>query len=249
MKRLQFVLAMVLAVLLVLPLSVTGTSLADNQGSSGKDQIIFVHYPHGNGSPFPATDQASNYRYTGIHWPYTAFPVHYTIDPTNPSSLATSDVENAINTAFTTWSAADTTPAVVVTYQYDGQATAPADPLAAADGKNTISWRSLGASLPGAIAVTAIWYHKDKGNKLIDETDTILNSDLTWSVNSPGATGFSSFDVQNIATHETGHWLLLNDLYARKDSELTMYGYGDIGETKKDTLGIGDTLGINAIYP
>jgi len=57
-----------------------------------------------------------------------------------------------------------------------------------------------------------------------------------------------AYDIQNIMTHENGHWLGLNDLYSATDKDLTMYGYGMTGELKKDTLGLGDILGINTIY-
>jgi hypothetical protein len=55
-------------------------------------------------------------------------------------------------------------------------------------------------------------------------------------------------DVQNIMTHEFGHWCGLADLYADKDYWLTMYGYSNYGETYKQTLGLGDILGLRAVY-
>ena len=58
----------------------------------------------------------------------------------------------------------------------------------------------------------------------------------------------STYDLQDIATHEAGHTLMLNDLYDPSDADLTMYGYGSYAELKKDTLGLGDYLGLNAIY-
>lgn len=50
-------------------------------------------------------------------------------------------------------------------------------------------------------------------------------------------------------THEAEHWIMLGDLYNSLDSELTMYGYGSTGQTKKDTLGYGDDLGVERVYP
>jgi len=40
----------------------------------------------------------------------------------------------------------------------------------------------------------------------------------------------------------------LDDLYGSVDRDLTMYGYGDKDELKKDTLSNGDKLGMAAIY-
>jgi len=59
----------------------------------------------------------------------------------------------------------------------------------------------------------------------------------------------NTYDIQNIMTHEAGHWIMLSDLYNNKDSALTMYGYGSKGELKKDTLGYGDELGVERVYP
>ncbi len=58
----------------------------------------------------------------------------------------------------------------------------------------------------------------------------------------------STFDVRDIMTHEAGYTLMLNDLYHSTDIDLTMYGYAYYAELKKDTLGYGDFLGLNAIY-
>ena len=55
-------------------------------------------------------------------------------------------------------------------------------------------------------------------------------------------------DFENIATHELGHSVGLADLYESKCSEMTMYGYADYGETKKQTLEDGDIKGIKEIY-
>jgi hypothetical protein len=48
-------------------------------------------------------------------------------------------------------------------------------------------------------------------------------------------------DVENVATHEFGHWFGLGDLDAGLD--LTMYGGAPRCETKKRSLGIGDLIG------
>lgn len=252
--------ALLVVTILVLALAFsvgTTTALAKGQ-AKGKGKIVFVHYRGGNpiASNLAANkasltgDQVGDYKYTGIHWPSTAFPVHYTIDPANPNGLVAETVQATVDASFATWEDADAGGNVVVDFMGDGFASVLVNPLNTSDGNNTICWRPLSSSYPGAIGITVTWYHyAGKRDKIIDECDTILNSDYPWSINIPGTTGFASFDVQNIMTHELGHWLLLGDLYSKRDSELTMYGYGSTGETKKDTLGRGDVLGINAIYP
>lgn len=66
-------------------------------------------------------------------------------------------------------------------------------------------------------------------------------------------TGANAWDIQNVATHEFGHWLSLGDLSKdQTHSELTMWsadGPGAQGQRKKSTLGLGDILGARALYP
>ena len=56
-------------------------------------------------------------------------------------------------------------------------------------------------------------------------------------------------DVQNIASHEIGHRLVLGDLYDECASELTMYGYGNYGEMMRTRwrLGYRSPVGENLI--
>ena len=56
-------------------------------------------------------------------------------------------------------------------------------------------------------------------------------------------------DLQNIATHELGHAVGLDDIYTSTCSEVTMYGYSTYMETKKRTLEQPDIKGISGIYP
>ena len=58
----------------------------------------------------------------------------------------------------------------------------------------------------------------------------------------------TTMDVQDIATHEIGHTLVLNDLYQSQNYYQTMYGYSDYGETYKRTLESGDIAGLQVLY-
>ncbi len=71
-----------------------------------------------------------------------------------------------------------------------------------------------------------------------------MNTYYGWSLN--GEAG--KMDVQNIMTHELGHFCGIVDLYNNADYWLTMYGYSDFGETYKRTLGLSDILGLRAFY-
>ncbi|MDD4876584.1 MAG: hypothetical protein PHQ86_05615 [Dehalococcoidales bacterium] len=111
------------------------------------------------------------------------------------------------------------------------------------DEVNNISWAKISGRR--TIAVTSLWYIDDNNPETFDaiiEFDMVFNSRLAWGIDSDTA-----YDVQNIATHEVGHVIGLADLYEDQYRELTMYGYGSIGETLKSTLEEGDRLGAQFI--
>ena len=122
--------------------------------------------------------------------------------------------------------------------------------------ENTVSWASFeNLGLPeDAVAVNVVWFWVmvSPGGVIgrvlnLAEFHIINNSDLAWAVDAP-AVGGDQFDVQNVDTHEFGHSLFLDDLYMPPASELTMLGYTAIEETKKQDLGLGDILGLQALY-
>lgn len=143
-----------------------------------------------------------------------------------------SDWSNAIQAGGTTWNAAGSP----FRFGYLGTTSASGTVY---DGQNIVSRGSLGT---GILAQNTYWYNRR--TKLVSENDIIFNTNYPWSTS--GAPGY--YDVQNIGTHEMGHCLVLNDLYKSYHSELTMYGYGAAGETKKQTLEPGDIQGIKVIY-
>jgi hypothetical protein len=70
----------------------------------------------------------------------------------------------------------------------------------------------------------------------------------------------AAHDVQNVMTHEAGHWLGLADLYEDATPgvrELTMNGIeaaldsdgNHVVVRHSDTLGLGDVLGVREVYP
>lgn len=154
----------------------------------------------------------------------------YYINPSNKYGFKTEDIVAVINAAANTWDQETS----FQLFKYMGITSRSAGKR---DGYNVISW---GAYKAGVIAVTYIWYVGDT----IIEVDTKLNTFYKWSLNGePG-----KMDLQNIMTHEFGHWCGLDDLYNDGDYWLTMYGYANLGETYKRTLGLGDILGLKAIY-
>ena len=181
-------------------------------------------------------DNVNDYGLTGWHMP--AGGLTYKIaNKTLPANINFTEFASAIGRATSTWESASYSE-----WNYGGTTTIK---RSAADGVNVVAFG--GAS--GGIAVTRTWYWTDTGE--VAESDVIFSSNLAWSITNPGAGdcggATNAYDVQNIATHEFGHQVGLNDLYNSADRDLTMYGYGTMKELKKDTLGSGDISGAHAI--
>jgi hypothetical protein len=224
-----------IAFLLIIVISVTSVPLL----SSAKQDdvsltVIELVLDEGSGSikvnAIPPTDDSRSnpdYKLLSYRW-YTT--VNYYVNPSNRYSLSASQVVNAITTSVNTWDG-ETRFQI---FSYKDTTTRSAGKR---DGYNVVSWESY---KKGVIAVTYLW---SISGQLI-ETDTKLNTFYGWSLT--GEVG--KMDVQNIMTHEFGHWCGLNDLYANSDYWLTMYGYSNYGVTYQRTLGLGDILGLQAMY-
>lgn len=113
------------------------------------------------------------------------------------------------------------------------------------DGKNIITW---GRASNGTLGVTYVWYYPSTG--LTAEIDTVMNNRYNWSwSNSNVCADNKTYDAQNIMTHELGHWLGLADEYDQISfGNNTMFGYGSLGEVKKNTLTTGDISALSGIY-
>jgi hypothetical protein len=154
---------------------------------------------------------------------------------TVPKAIAAS-VDAVLNQSFDTW--------------YSGVFPQGADTRARRaklDGVNAVMWKPLRRTTLG---ITFVWYSTVSGELL--EADTVFNKRHPWAIFSGSPDCQSSpdaYDLQNIATHEFGHWVGLEDLYDNAHRDLTMYGFGAGGEVKKRTLGRGDISGKNQLAP
>jgi len=162
-------------------------------------------------------------------------------EATVATEVSVFDARTAITAAFNTWSNADTDGSKI--FNDGGTTTVKNTRL---DGTNAILWKRLRA---GVIGETYVWYDTATGE--VVEVDTAFNNRHPWAIfdGSGGEcqTTPDAFDLQNIATHEFGHWIGLGDILAAVD--LTMYGFGAGGELKKRTLGTGDISGANFVQP
>lgn len=224
--------------------------LPDTRMPPGVRERVFVHVPrthHPNhlGTCVETTQDTVDHYETGgwhlpnggIKWKLNAGTV-----PTR-NGLTVPAVQTVLAESFQTWADADSNR--IKLFLYDGQ-TAIARPRF--DRVNVVMWGKVSA---GALAVTYIRYNTTTGE--VVDVDTVFNSRLPWAMFDAAGSECQSqpdaYDVKNIAVHEFGHWIGLDDLYNAADRDLTMYGFGAGGELKKRTLGTGDVSGTNAVAP
>ena len=236
MKRLFTFL--VLSMMIVMSIGITvPVSASDEHLIKEK---VFITYGTGSGA---GTDQYDVFSYNGIRWydgahtngiPLTG--IKYYVNPSGASMGAVV----AVKYAFEIWDAQ-----VSVELFDDNVYQISKVAGNKRDGKNVVSWGPLRV---GVVAITTIWYYSDTLE--IVEFGIVFNRLYAWGIDpdGEGPLTITSFDVQNVATHEAGHTLSLNDLYVDEASELTLYGYTSIGETKKRSLGLGDIHGVQHIY-
>jgi len=165
-----------------------------------------------------------------VKWPKPAMGEDFLVNENCPD---VDDELSAIQAAMGTWNDAGAD----FTFTYGGSTTVD---RAQSDGYNVIAWSDLDDNRRVATCSTS--YHWPSCD--IFECDIVFNTYFTWS-----ATGEAGkMDIQNIATHELGHALLLTDLYGNADWAKTMCGHGSLGETKRRSLEPDDISGILYLY-
>ncbi|MFZ5858595.1 MAG: hypothetical protein ACOYZ6_17340 [Chloroflexota bacterium] len=159
-------------------------------------------------------------------WPY--YNVAWRMDTTSvPTSWGTS-----LYNAAQTWTNVTPSPFSFVT---------------SSQTENTISLGTVANYVP---AVTTIVYQ----GATILKTYTVFNNDTSnflFDTSIPPSP--NSYSVQEIMTHEFGHWLSLDDVPTYDDgvncTAVTMFGGVSPGETNKMTLEAADIEAVNWQYP
>ncbi|MCD5401403.1 hypothetical protein LR013_02255 [candidate division NPL-UPA2 bacterium] len=244
MKKL--LVALLVVVLLVSSSAAVVSAKPDNPGRPEKlEQVIFVHpvgpdkpgKPDNPGKP-PEEEEPKDNTYYELWGGYLAETASYYINP-DVSLVTDGDPIPAVEAAAEVW---DEVTADEL-FNYAGTTT---ESWYAEDGQNTVSWVKFVP--PRYIAVVVIWYDPD--TMIIWEFDIIFNALHKWGIDpiKEDEDTIKAFDIQNIAAHEFGHPVDLDDLYDEIYSELTMYGYSERGETKKCSLEIGDIAGAQELY-
>jgi|Deesub1362A_J573_1020465.scaffolds.fasta_scaffold11439_2 hypothetical protein len=177
--------------------------------------------------------QPFSYSYTEWRWPGRSPQVGYYVYTT---AEPRSSVLKAIKAAANSWNKVGSRFQLVyktTTTRYAGSR----------DSYNVVEFaRSFGAT--GWPARTLIWAIDRGAYYDIVECDMQINRYYPWAIGSMSG----RFDLQNVVTHEFGHFISLNDLYRRRERNMTMYGYVSYGETKKRSLAGPDKQGILHIY-
>jgi len=199
--------------------------------------------------PDPATDPPEQF----LEWrrPCTAI----TLSAVRPSNdLSEEDVYAAINRSVATWEgvACGGAPIGFDIGVLAAQNTCTA-PLFRNDGGNTNQimfiddWAERGYDL-GAFALTTVWHRRSTG-EILDVDMEINESRGPYRVcPATGCDGTTDrgVDLENVLTHELGHYL---GLAHSTDMDATMFASAVAGETVKRDLDIDDIAGICEIYP
>jgi MYXO-CTERM domain-containing protein len=160
-----------------------------------------------------------------------------TIDPTLAS--ATPAAQDAIMNAFGAWSSsgASLPQLTFVASSTPGEAVQ--------DGVNRLLFGPI--TLQGQetdLAITITYADTDTGE--IIEADTIFNNAYDWTSVGSGGACTGQYDLQDVATHEAGHFFGLGEDY--DDQATTMYVSSLPCQTSKRTLAQSDVTVISGLY-
>lgn len=187
-------------------------------------------FTHAGPGPHPTTESDKYSLLSGgLRW-FSGGTVEYRIIGTTPSGSA----NNAVEAGEEAW---DVLIAARDFTRKDN--TSQVNPCT--DLPSTIAWASIDGD-GGILGVTSPCYNL-LTKELVGFSIT-LDTDDSWGTS--GA--LNLMDVGNVATHEFGHAVGLGHVSAPRDGCLTMYKFATWGEIQKRTPGLGDKLGMAALY-
>ena len=235
----------------VSPVISLGTAV-DPKGGKVVEGLAIIHFKDkkakgGNPAKGPKATQCWGNLANGAKWK-TVEP--WVVNPVNLRGLADSFVFDNIDADISKWEdAADGVVGSGAGINILGSGSTTSSTLvadtASPDGVNEVYFADVSSN--GAIAVTIVWgifRGPASGRQLVEWDQVYDDVDFDWSAS--GEAG--KMDFENIATHELGHSVGMDDLYNSACADQTMYGYADFGETKKQDLAQGDITGIDKLY-
>ncbi|MFH0906800.1 MAG: matrixin family metalloprotease [bacterium] len=199
------------------------------------ERVDFIHYAKPDRPSKPDKNNRDMcYKLFGVKW--KDLSVDYVINPTNPENLTDDFIFEAISSAAEAWDIETSNEVLSDVYTIDYTVE-----YGIRDYKNALVFGDYNDD--NVIAVTSIWY-TPRGKEIV-ESDILFNTRFDWGNADVDVT---LMDLQNIAIHEIGHLLGLDDIYSDTCAEVTMYGYSEEGEIKKRTLEQSDIDGIQRLY-
>ncbi len=181
---------------------------------------------------------------TPIRWDDNSIPANWYLDEDGIPGFSLDSVQSALQASFNTWGNVECS---YMQFEYKG--TVDIDGSQAGtlttDSQNVMIWINEN-EWPGewtdAYAVTVPVFDTSSGH--IMDSDILYNKNFSWSVAAEGEA--NKADLQNIATHEIGHFVGLDH---PNILDATMYFGAAPGEISKRDLAADDIQGICSIYP
>jgi hypothetical protein len=196
------------------------------------EEIFIDRHPdptHAGPGPHPTTESSAfHLTMGGISW-FDGDAVEFLMTGT-PSEAAA----NAKLDAISTWDAFVTTRDFVWNDE-----TTQLNPCT--DEPSTIVWASIDG--PGGIVAQTSTCRTLRTKEIVGFEIT-MDADEPWATDGSG----NAMDVEGVLSHEFGHAAGLGHVNAPKDGCLSLYRFVALGETQKRTLGLGDKLGMAALY-
>lgn len=227
---------------MMIPLSEKGrehSKAPDNSPAIGDnfdlERIDFIHFAKPDKPPKPPKGRNNSCsKLLGVKW--KNLPVDYSVNPNNTQGLSENYVLNTAQTSSNNWDDSVSQELLNDTLGIDYEVE-----YGVQNYENVVVFDSFAD--PNVIGVTTVWFTR-RGKQIV-EFDMLLNEHFPWG---DAEADSSKMDLENILTHELGHALGLDDIYNSGCSEVTMYGYSEVGEIMKRTLELADVQGIQNLY-
>lgn len=192
---------------------------------------------------------------TPLFWPRQC--LGYSVVPRDVASPTLDEVRDVVDTSFATWGSVQCDgQRIAIELQQTFETAECIEPQYNTDGPNANAvifvqdWETRDPPLPDtAFGLTLVWHDPNTGE--IFDADLQINETLgTLAIcaGTPPSCGPRDVDIQNVVTHEAGHYLGLGHTTDDLDLNPTMAASALKAETAKRSLANDDRKGVCAIY-